>query len=267
MSQLISSLPDPCVIPFAPLADVRNKVAVVTGASRGIGRAIAVGLAQAGAIVAVNYAGNEAAAEETAQLITDSGGQARTFRTDVADYAQVSAMMKRVIAEMGQIDILVNNAGVLNRAFLMMMSSDDFSRVVNVNLLGTFHCTKAVALHMMKRKTGVIVNVSSLAGTRGLIGQGAYAASKAAINSFTQVSAKEFAGHGIRINAVAPGCIDVGMMKNFSKDVQTSYIQQISLKRYGVADEVSKAVLFLVSDMSSYITGHVLNVDGGLLGG
>jgi 3-oxoacyl-[acyl-carrier protein] reductase len=239
---------------------------MVTGASRGIGRAITIELAQAGASVAINYAGNEVAAQQTAQLIIDSGGQARIYKADVADYAQVNAMMKRAVADFGHIDILVNNAGVLARSFLMMMSSEDFRRVIDVNLVGTFHCTKAVALHMMKRKAGVIVNVSSLAGNRGLIGQGAYAASKAAINNFTQVSAKEFAAYGIRVNAVAPGCIDAGMMKNFNKEVEKSYIQQISQKRYGEAGEVAKAVLFLVSDMSSYVTGHVLNVDGGLLG-
>jgi len=267
MSQLTSLQPAPTDTPFLPLADLRTKVALVTGASRGIGRAIALELAKAGAKVAINYAGSEAAAQDAARLIIDGGGEARIYQADVADYAQVSAMMKRVVVEMGQIDILINNAGVLTRSFLMMMSSEEFRRILDVNLLGTFHCTKAVALHMMKRKSGVIVNLSSLAGDRGLIGQGAYAASKAAINNFTQVAAKEFAGHGIRVNAVAPGCIDVGMMKNFSEEVTTSYIKQISLKRYGAAEEVGKAVLFLVSDMSSYVTGHVLNVDGGMLGG
>ncbi len=267
MNQLTSAQFPSAQPPIFPAFDLRNKVAMVTGASRGIGRTVALELAQAGASIALNYAGNESAAQETVEAITGEGGQAAAYKADVADYNQVGTMMKRVVADLGRIDILVNNAGILARSFLMMMSSDDFRRVIDINLLGTFHCTKAVALHMMKRKSGSIVNISSLAGDRGLIGQGAYAASKAAINNFTQVAAREFAAYGIRINAVAPGCIDTGMMKEFSKEVETTYLHQISMKRYGQPSEVAKAVLFLVSEMSSYVTGHVLNVDGGMVPG
>jgi 3-oxoacyl-[acyl-carrier protein] reductase len=245
-------------------SNLNGKVAVVTGASRGIGRAIASELARAGATVAVNYSGNHVSASETSEAIIAAGGRAACYQCDIADYSQVSAMMKRIAAEFGGIDILINNAGILVRSFLMLMSTEDFRRVLDVNLIGTFHCIKAVAPIMMKRKAGTIVNVSSLAGSRGLIGQGAYAASKAAINTFTHVAAKEFSSHGIRINAIAPGCIDTGMMNEFSPSVRQEYVQQIPLRRYGAAEEVARCVYFLASDLSSYMTGQVLTVDGGM---
>jgi 3-oxoacyl-[acyl-carrier protein] reductase len=242
-----------------------GKVAVVTGASRGIGSAIATALGAAGAAVAVNYSGSAEAAERTVRSIRENRGAAAAYCADVRDYAQVTAMMKRVATDLGRIDVLINNAGVLVRSFLLMMSTEQFRSVVDTNLVGSFHCMKAAALHMTKSRSGVIVNISSLAGRKGLAGQGAYAASKAAIDNLTRVAAKEFAKYGIRVNGVAPGCIDAGMMKGFSDETQASYTNQIALGRYGGADEVARAVLFLASDLSSYVTGETLVVDGGML--
>ncbi len=243
----------------------KDKVIVITGASRGIGRAIAIRFAQAGASVAINYADNEAAAQETMDAAISHGGICRKYQADVADYGQVCNMMSHIAADFNGVDILINNAGVLLRSFLMMTSSDDFRRVMDINTLGVFNCTKAGARYMMQKKKGVIVNISSLAGLRGLVGQTAYASSKAAVNTLTKLAAKEFARHGIRINAISPGCIDVGMMKELDETVRQGYIEQIPLRRYGSAEEVAEAVLFLASDSASYITGHVLTVDGGML--
>jgi 3-oxoacyl-[acyl-carrier protein] reductase len=242
-----------------------GKVIVVTGGSRGIGRAIALGFARAGATVAINYAKDETAACETVAQIESAGGKCFKYQADVSNYQQVAKMMAQIVSELKRIDILVNNAGLLLRSFLMMMPSEDFSKVMEVNTSGVFNCTKAAARYMMMKKTGTVVNISSLAGSRGLVGQAAYASSKAAVNSLTKLAAKELAAYGIRVNAVSPGCIDVGMMKELDDSVRESYIKQIPLKRYGSAEEVTQVVLFLASDAASYVTGHVLLVDGGML--
>jgi 3-oxoacyl-[acyl-carrier protein] reductase len=257
--------PAPAAEPIAAPGVLTDKTVLVTGASRGIGRAIAVACARAGADVVVNYARSADEAAQVVDEVRSLGRRAEAVACDVSDLDSVQTMMKRAVGEFGRVDVLVNNAGVLLRGFLMMVPAADFASVLQTNTIGTFHCIKAVSRYMVQRRSGCIVNVSSLAGFRGLMGQGAYAASKAAVNSLTALAAKELAKYNIRVNAVAPGCIDAGMMKDFSDETRESYVGQIPMKRYGRAEEVAQAVIFLASDASSYITGHVLPVDGGML--
>lgn len=242
-----------------------GQIALVTGGSRGIGRAICLALSRAGATVIVNYARDEAAADETLAAVLEQGGCGRTFRADITVPAEVDAMVKAVAKEYGRIDILVNNAGVLSRSFLMMTPDVDFKQVIDANLNGTFHCLKSVSRVMIGQKRGTVLNVSSLAGTRGLAGQAAYAASKGAVNSLTVVAANELATYGIRVNAIAPGCIDAGMINELKEEQREEYRKRIPLRRLGGADEVAQVAMFLVSEASSYVTGHVLMVDGGML--
>jgi 3-oxoacyl-[acyl-carrier protein] reductase len=242
-----------------------DKVVLVTGASRGLGRSIAIECARAGADVAVNYSKSAKEADAVVAEIEGLGRRGMAVQADVMNLASIQSMMQSVVDAFGRVDVLVNNAGLLLRGFMMMASAEDFTSVLQTNTTGTFYCIKAVSRYMVQRRSGCIVNVSSLAGFRGLMGQGAYAASKAAVNSLTAVAAKEFARYGIRVNGVAPGCIDAGMMKDFSNETKESYVQQIPMKRYGDPAEVARPVIFLASDASSYITGHVLPIDGGML--
>jgi 3-oxoacyl-[acyl-carrier protein] reductase len=244
--------------------DLTNRVAVVTGASRSLGREIALELARRGADVVVNYAASAEPAEEVAAEIRGMGRRAFACHAPVQDFAAVKAMMQRAADELGRIDVLVNNAGVLRRSFLMMTSEEDFTETLAINLTGSFHCIKAVSRQMIKQRSGAIVNISSLAGLRGLVGQGAYAASKGGLHSLTVVAAKELSRYGVRVNAVAPGVIDIGMMNDFTAATQKDYLAQIPLGRPGRAEEVSRVVAFLASDDASYITGHVLPIDGGM---
>lgn len=245
--------------------DLAGKRVVVTGASGGLGCAIAKAFASAGADLAVVYSRNKTAAEETVEHIRETGGKAYLFQSDVIDYGSVDEMMRSAVAAMRGIDVLVNNAGILRRSFLSVTTSKDFAEVLNTNVLGTFHCIKAASRYMIKQRSGSIINISSLAGNRGLNGQSAYAASKGAVNSLTTVASKELAPFGIRVNAISPGCIDAGMMKKFEETTKESYLKQIPLKRYGFAEEVANAALFLASNLSSYVVGHHLLVDGGML--
>jgi 3-oxoacyl-[acyl-carrier protein] reductase len=246
------------------MMDLSGKVVLVTGASRGLGQAIALRCAERGADVVVNYASSQEQAEEVAETIRAAGRRSRVIGAKVEDYDSVVSMMKQVVDEFGRIDVLVNNAGVLLRGLVMMCPPADFQTVLNTNITGAFHCIKAASRHMVSKRSGSIINISSVAGTRGLKGQGAYAASKAALNSLTTVAAKEFASYGIRVNGVAPGCIYAGMMKSFSEETKTDYLSGIPLGRYGDAAEIGDAVAFLASSASSYITGQILTVDGGM---
>lgn len=242
-----------------------DKTAVVTGGSRGIGRAIAVSLAAEGAKVAVIYAGNAAAAEETLSLIKEQGGEAVAMQCDVADDAAVSDMINAVKEQFGSVDILVNNAGITRDGLLMRMKEGDWQAVLATNLTGVFHCTKAVTKLMMKQRSGAIINITSVVGQTGNAGQANYAAAKAGMIGFTKSVAKELASRGIRVNAVAPGCIDTDMTAVLSDAVKEDMLKSIPLGRVAQPEEVAKAVVFLASDNASYITGQVLNVDGGMV--
>ena len=242
-----------------------DKTAVVTGGSRGIGRAIAVALAAEGAKVAVIYAGNAAAAEETLSLIKEQGGEAVAMQCDVADDAAVSDMINAVKEQFGSVDILVNNAGITRDGLLMRMKGGDWQTVLDTNLTGVFHCTKAVTKLMMKQRSGAIINITSVVGQTGNAGQANYAAAKAGMIGFTKSVAKELASRGIRVNAVAPGCIDTDMTAVLSDAVKEDMLKSIPLGRVAQPEEVAKAVVFLASDNASYITGQVLNVDGGMV--
>lgn len=242
-----------------------DKTAVVTGGSRGIGRAIAVSLAAEGAKVAVIYAGNAAAAEETLSLIKEQGGEAVAMQCDVADDAAVSDMINAVKEQFGSVDILVNNAGITRDGLLMRMKEGDWQAVLDTNLTGVFHCTKDVTKLMMKQRSGAIINITSVVGQTGNAGQANYAAAKAGMIGFTKSVAKELASRGIRVNAVAPGCIDTDMTAVLSDAVKEDMLKSIPLGRVAQPEEVAKAVVFLASDNASYITGQVLNVDGGMV--
>ena len=242
-----------------------GKTAIVTGGSRGIGRAAALTLAEAGADVAVIYAGNTAAAEETVRLIEEKGRKGLAIQCDVADEAAVTAMVKDVKKELGRIDILVNNAGITRDGLLMIMKEDDCQAVLDTNLTGAFHCTKAVTRLMMKQRSGSIINITSVVGETGNAGQANYAAAKAGLIGFTKSVAKELASRNIRCNAIAPGCIETDMTAVLGEDTVDAMIKTIPMGRVAQPEEVAKAVLFLASDDASYITGQTLNVDGGMV--
>ena len=242
-----------------------GKTALVTGASRGIGRAIALCLAAEGARVAINYAGNVRAAEEVKTAIEAAGGTAILCQADIADSSAVEAMVANVVKEFGTIDILVNNAGITRDALLMRMKDEDFTKVLNTNLKGVFYCTKAVSKLMMKKRSGRIVNMASVVGLVGNAGQTNYAAAKAGVIGFSKSAAKELASRGITVNIVAPGFIGTDMTAGLPESVKEKMLTDIPLGRMGEAEDVANAVLFLASDQASYITGQVVNVDGGMV--
>lgn len=242
-----------------------GKVALVTGASRGIGRAIALRLASEGAKVAINFAGNQKAAEEVKSEIEANGGEAILVQANVADPAAVEAMFAKVVEAFGTVDILVNNAGITRDGLLLRMKDEDFEAVIDTNLKGVFYCTKAAAKLMMKKRSGRIVNMSSVVGLIGNVGQTNYAASKAGVLGFSKSAAKELAARGITVNMVAPGFIDTDMTAVLADKVKEAMVKEIPLRRMGRPEDVANAVLFLVSDCSSYITGQVINVDGGMV--
>ena len=242
-----------------------GKVALVTGASRGIGRAIALKLASEGAKVAINYAGNTAKAEAVKAEIEAAGGEAMLVQADVSDAAQVDAMVKTVAEAFGTIDILVNNAGITRDGLLMRMKEEDFDAVLNTNLKGVFHCTKAVSRLMMKKRYGRIVNMASVVGLMGNAGQTNYAAAKAGVMGFSKSAARELASRGITVNTVAPGCINTDMTAVLPDKVKEGLLQSIPLQRIGEPEDVANAVLFLASDLAAYITGQNVDVDGGMV--
>lgn len=242
-----------------------GKVALVTGGSRGIGRAIAVALAREGAKVAINFAGNEKAAEETKALVEQAGSEAILLKADVSDKDADAALIDIVIKTYGKIDILVNNAGITRDSLMLRMKEDDFDAVIDTNLRSVFYLTKAAAKSMMKKRTGRIINMSSVVGLTGNAGQVNYAAAKAGVLGITKSAAKELASRGITVNAVAPGFIETDMTDVLSDTVKESLLHEIPLKRMGEPKDVANAVLFLASDQSAYITGQVIHVDGGLV--
>ena len=242
-----------------------GKIALVTGGSRGIGRAIALRLAEEGAKVAINYAGNQTAAEEVKTIIEQHGGTAMIIQTDVSDSTAAAEMVARVHEELGGLDILVNNAGITRDTLLVRMKDEDFDAVINTNLKGIYACTKAAAKFMTKQRSGRIVNLSSVVGEIGNIGQTNYAAAKAGVIGFSKAAAKEFAARHVTVNVVAPGFIDTDMTAVLKDSIREKLIEGIPLGALGKPEHVADAVLFLVSDAASYITGQVLNVDGGMV--
>ncbi len=244
---------------------LEGKTALVTGASRGIGRAVAIALAAAGAKVAVNYAGNDAAAEETKAAIEAVGGTAILVKADIADCEAVEKMVADTVEAFGQIDILVNNAGITRDGLLMRMKNEDFDAVINTNLKGVYYTTKAVTKLMMKKRYGRIINMASVVGLTGNAGQANYAAAKAGVIGFSKTVAKELASRGITCNMVAPGLIATDMTKDLPEKAKEAMMTSIPLGRAGQPEDVAQAVLFLASDNASYITGQVINVDGGMV--
>ena len=242
-----------------------GKCALVTGASLGIGRAVALKLASEGAKVALNFAGNEAAANEVRQEIEAMGGQAILVKADVADEAAVQDMVQKTADAFGRIDILVNNAGITRDGLLARMKEEDWDAVLSTNLKGVFLTTKAVAKLMMKQRAGRIVNMASVVGVSGNAGQANYSAAKAGVIGFTKTIARELASRGVTANAVAPGFIATDMTSVLSDKAKEAALTGIPLGRMGTPEDVAAAVLFLVSDQSSYITGQVLHVDGGMV--
>ena len=243
---------------------LNGKIAVVTGASRGIGKAIAMKFAQLGATVVINYNGSAQKAEEVKQSITADGGRAVIKQCNVADYDACEAFIKEVIDQFGRIDILVNNAGITKDGLIMRMSEEDFTNVVDVNLKGTFHCIRFASRQMMKQRSGRIINMSSVVGISGNAGQINYAASKAGVIGMTKSAAKELASRGITVNAIAPGYIETDMTNVLSDKVKEETMKQIPLGRLGQTGDIAAAAAFLASDEAGYITGQVLAVDGGM---
>lgn len=242
---------------------LEDKVAIVTGAAQGIGKAIALLLAKEGAHIVVSDI-NLAKAQETAHEIEALGRKAMPIQVNVASLEDVEKMVAAVIERFGRIDILVNNAGITRDRLILRMTEEDWDAVLDVNLKGTFHCTKAVLRHMAKQKSGKIVSIASVVGEMGNAGQGNYAASKAGVIGFTKSMAREFAQRGININAVAPGYIETSMTDAIPEAAKEEWKRWIPMQRFGQPEDVAQAVLFLVSEASNYITGQVLNVNGGI---
>ena len=240
-----------------------GKTAIVTGAAQGIGRAIAEALAGAGADVAVADL-DPGRSQETVAAITKMGRRALNIKVNVADWNDAKAMVDQVVKEWGKVDILVNNAGITRDGLLLRMKEEDWNLVLQVNLNGTFNCTKAALQPMSKQRFGRIVNIASIVGAIGNAGQANYAASKAAVIGFTKTVAREYASRAVTVNAVAPGFIDTAMTQQLSAEVKEALSKQIPLGRLGQPSDVAEAVKFLASDEAGYITGHVLHVNGGM---
>lgn len=243
---------------------LKGQTALVTGASRGIGRSIALGLADLGANVAVNYAGSEAAAAEVVEAIQAKGVSAIAIKSNVGRAEEADAMVKQVLETFGRIDILVNNAGITRDNLIMRMKEEEFDQVIETNLKGVFNCLKAVTRPMMKQRYGRIINISSVVGTLGNPGQANYVAAKAGVIGLTKSAARELASRGITVNAVAPGFIDTDMTRELPEDMREGLLGGIPLARLGQPEEIAGVVAFLATSSASYMTGQVLHVDGGM---
>ncbi len=243
---------------------LKDRIALVTGASRGIGREVAIAMAKQGATVIVNYNGSKERALEVVDEITQAGGQAECMGCNVADYEGTGRMIEEIIAKYGRIDILVNNAGITADMLVMKMTEEDFDKVIDINLKGTFNCTKHVIKYMIKARSGRIINMSSVVGLHGNAGQVNYAASKAGVIGITKSVAKEVGRRGITVNAIAPGYIDTEMTQVLSDSIKAGIVEQVPMGRMGVTGDIANAAVFLASDMAGYITGQVLSVDGGM---
>jgi 3-oxoacyl-[acyl-carrier protein] reductase len=243
--------------------ELSEKVALVTGAAQGIGRAVALLLARKGADIVLSDINLEKA-EETAKEIEAIGRKALALRANVANMDEVERMIEAILERFGKIDILVNNAGIARDKMILRMTEEDWDAVLDVNLKGTFNCTKAVIRHMSKQRRGKIVNIASVVGEMGNVGQANYSASKAGVIGFTKTVAREFAQRGINVNAIAPGYIETPMTEVLPEKAKEELKRMIPMEKLGQPEDIAEAVLFLVSDSSSYITGHVLNVNGGI---
>lgn len=243
---------------------LEGRVALVTGASRGIGRAIALELAQRGAAVAINYNSSADAAEEVAAQIEAAGGQAQVFQADVSDFAQAQGLVKASIKSLGGLDILINNAGITRDTLIMRMSEEDWDIVQAINLKGTFNCSKAAVRHMMRKRYGRIINISSVSGQMGNPGQTNYSASKAGQIGFTKALAREVAARNVTVNAIAAGYIDTDIWSDVPEEARQMAINLIPLGRKGKPEEIAYAVAFLASSQAAYITGQILGIDGGM---
>ena len=241
-----------------------GQVALVTGASRGIGRAVAERLARAGAAVIINFLQNQAAAEEVLEQIQADGGQAALCRFDVGDGTAVTTAVQELLERQGKIDILVNNAGMSIDTLLVRLKADEWTQVLNANLTGVFLCTKAVTRSMMRQRSGRIINLTSVVAQTGNAGQAAYSAAKAGVIGFTKTMAKELASRSITVNAVAPGFIETDMTRSLPEEAKTGYLSHIPVGRWGTVEEVADVVAFLANPGAGYITGQVINVNGGM---
>lgn len=243
---------------------LENMTAVVTGGSRGIGRAIALAMAQEGANVAILYAGNREAAEQTEQEIAQIGGKVRAYQCDVSSFEQTEMITKQILEEFGQVDILVNNAGIVRDGFLLSMKEEAFNAVIDTNLKGAFHMIRHLYSHMMRKRSGRIINISSIVGLTGNAAQANYAAAKAGVIGLTKSTAKELAGRGVTCNAIAPGYIQSDMTDAMPEKAKDAIASQIPMKRTGLPQDVANLAVFLAGPGASYITGEVIRVDGGL---
>jgi len=240
------------------------KVAIVTGASKGIGKACALRLARDGFTVVVNYSSSDEAAAETLDLIKAEGGDGMVYKANVADLAQVKAMVRDVFKAYGRIDVLVNNAGIVRDQYLLEINQETLDKCFDLNVKGYLYCAQTVGLKMFKQKSGVIINMSSVSSKFALAGQSVYSATKGAVNSMTQTLAKELGGWGIRVNAIAPGFIATEMIEAIPEETREGYLKNIPLKRFGTPEDVANMVSALASDQFSYVTGQVFVLDGGL---
>ena len=243
---------------------LENKIAVVTGAGRGIGRGIALALAREGAMVVVNYNGSKERAEEVVRTIEEAGGKAAAIQCNISDFEAAKEFFANVVKEYGKIDILVNNAGITKDNLIMRMSEEEFDKVIEVNLKGAFNCMKHVSRIMLKQKSGHIINMSSVSGVMGNAGQVNYCASKAGIIGMTKSLARELGSRGITVNAIAPGFIETEMTDVLPEDVKENLLASIPLKRMGQTKDIAETVAFLASDKAAYITGQTISVDGGM---